>query len=489
MISRICLSVVAVCLLNIGSASAQQELWLHVKDSQERNVRDVQLSERDSTRKSAPTSDTGLTKLDLPASTTPGTIIYLELHSPPNLKIALPLNARVVVPVSSNPEIVRVLQKRERIVLQSREMLTAIASLVIQRSLPDSVEVKIRQVNVTSILRKAALETVAGELELPADEMDQAIRNLSQSADDPFMKAIGKLYIGDYSGAYTDLGQFLLAPTDTPEKRWIKSDANFFFGAALLENGQFNDAAEHFKQAASAEPNNAHIFAAYGISLYKANRFAESLDTWDRLLQLQPTDKLLYLNKGFTLDKMGRGPDSIALFERYLKVEPDGPMAADVYNHLGDSYSKAGRIDKALLSYRASLKFSRMASNTELQQETFVDLRNLYIAKPDLKVAATYSEELLVNARVSQDKKLEVLLLGSLASTYTQQGDTQKALDAYAAAVSKSTESKAFSEVELVPLLKAYGALLQKNRRELEAQKIEARVQLMLGNVSAVSKH
>ena len=123
---------------------------------------------------------------------------------------------------------------------------------------------------------------------------------------------------------------------------------------------------------------------------------------------------------------------------------------------------------------------------------TFADIRNLYNAKPDLKVAVAYHEELLINARDSKDKRLEILLLSSLGSTYAQQGETDKALNAYAAAVSTGTESNALKGVELVPIFKAYAALLHKNHREQEAQSLEARVQLMLGDAAdsaAASKH
>lgn len=468
--------IIAIGLISGGSARAQSELWLRVKDVHNVDVRDVQFSYRGSV--SPPTSDRGETKLDLPPDIKPASIIYLTLHAPANMKIGLPLNARVVVTASANPEEVRVFRKGERLVLGKEQMVTSIAYSVLRASIPQTVEL-IANGSVIIKLRRSALEAVAKDLELPQAEVEQVIRNLANEQE-PFMKAVGAVYDGKYTEAIQQLKGLATSPPYRGQF-WNTSDANILVGQAYLEEGKFSEAAESFKQAVSAEPGNAQVFAAYGLSLFKSQQFTQSLEVWGKLLQMQPENNSLYLNQGLTFEKIGKTLDSIKSFQNFLKRDALGPLSGNVHNYLGDAYFAAGKTDEALMSYRSALKSFRIANDTASQETTFADIRRLYVAKPDLRIAAAYNEELLIDARQANDQRKEAVILSSMAGVYAQQGKNQQALELYANAVKIAEDSKALNDAELILVLKSYGALLQENKRRTDAERIEARVQTMLG--------
>lgn len=493
MLSRIFLLAFAVCLLCDVSVQGQSELWLHVTDGRKQDVRDVQLSERESTNWSAPTSDRGLTKLDLEASVKPGAIIYLELHKPPNMKIALPLESRVVVPNSTGPEVVRVLRRRERIILAVPEMIGAVAHAILQSSLPDSVEIGIDNQGVSVKLRQAGLEAIAADLELSSSDIDQAIRNLPQSSTEPFLKAVGLLYAGDYAAAIEQLNKAKINPPHDPhEQLWATSDSNFLLGQAYLEQGQFLKSLQAFGEAATFESHNPRVLKAYALSLYKGQRFADALGVWGKLLKMMPKNKFIYLNQGFTLDKMERNPDAIRSFEQYLNLETAVVPAGQVYDRVGDLYLKAGNSEMALQSYRSALKFLRQDSDMAWQTDTFSRMKQLYARDPNPRVAVAYNEELLLTTRQANDKKAEFQVLGALAQAYEQQGNSQKALESYTAALKIADETSAvttagnksnklISDTETVQLLRSFSIFLQKTNAPAEAQKMDSRAQRIMG--------
>jgi len=475
---RGCFWVIVICLVGGGSARAQSELWLHVTDTKDVDVRDVQFSYQGSTKLSAPTSDSGRTKLDLPSNVKPASTIYLILHAPPNMRIRYPLNARVVVPASAELTPVQVMRNGDREGLSREHIVTSIAYSLLQASIPESVEILGSGGSLTIKLRHDALEKIAKELELPSEEIEGAIRNLSNQLDDHLMKAVSALYDGKYEEAKAQLRQ--VTPQTGPWQFWDESNTAFLLGQSYLEEGKFTAAAESLKQSAAANADSPQVLAAYGFALFRAQQFNTATEVWDRLLVIQPDNKFIYLNQGLTYDKMGRSQDSIKSFSQFLKLDGLGPISMNVYNYLGDAYTAAGKIDEALTSYRASLKLSRTFQNSEWQANNFADLRELYKARPDGKIAIAYNEELLVNAQQTGDQKREAIILTSIAGIYAQQGKVEKALDMYANALRIADESNALSETEHLLILQGYGALLKENKRTVEAQKIQTQMQQIM---------
>lgn len=469
MVRRTCyLWIITLCLFSADTVRAQSELWLHVTDAKNADVPDVRFSYRGAKQLSPPTSDTGRTKLDLPAGIE--SIIYLTLHAPPNMRIALPLDSRVRVNASPEPEPVKILRRGERIVLGSEQMVTAIAYSVLRASMPESVELIGGAGSVLIKLRRSQLEAFAKDMELPQAEIEEVIAKLIQR-EEPFMRAVGAVYDGKHSEALEQLKRLATSPS-SGGRFWSSSDVNFLAGQAHFGAGKFSDAAESFKQAVSAEPGNAELFEAYGLSLFGSKQFARSLEVWNKLLQLQPENKFLYLNQGLTFENMGQPLDSIKSFQNFLKRDSLGPISGNVYNYLGDAYFVVGKSREALANYRLSLVLQRAANDNAWQKLTFAD-RELYLTQPQLNTA-DYNEELLINVRQSKNKRMEAKIMSSMAAIYAQQGKDNAALDLYANAVKLAEESKSLSDAELLLVLKSYGGLLQKNNRTTDAARVEA---------------
>lgn len=470
--------LIVIGLMASGSARAQSELWLHVTDTEDVDVRDVQFSYRGSTKLSAPTSDNGRTKLDLPADVKPASTIYLTLHTPPNFRIVYPIESRVVVPNSADPAPVRVFRTGNRNGLNHEYIVTSIAYSLLQASLPQSVEILASDGSLIIKLRQDALAAIAKDLELPAEEIEGAIRRLSHELRDPLMRAIAALYDRDYELAKEQLK--LVTPQSGPWQFWDASNTAFLLGQSYLEKGKFTEAAVSLKQAAASNIGSPQIMAAYGFALYGAQQFNAATQVWDSLLQLRPDNKFLYLNQGLTYEKMGKSQDSIKSFQNFLKLDALSPISRNVHNYLGDAYAAAGKTEEALASYRASLKLSRTWQDAAWQTNNFEDLRKLYLAKPDLKVAAVYNEELLIDAQAAHDQRREAVILTSIAMIYARQGNEEKALEMAASAVKIADQSKALNETEHVLVLQAYGELLRENKRTIEAQRIESQVQQIM---------
>ncbi|HYJ13999.1 MAG TPA: tetratricopeptide repeat protein, partial [Candidatus Limnocylindria bacterium] len=78
-------------------------------------------------------------------------------------------------------------------------------------------------------------------------------------------------------------------------------------------------------------------------------------------------------NDGFYIDSLGwvyyqKGdyPRAVEHLERAVELTVDDPT---IIEHLGDAYEKAGRVDRAVLRYRESLKHSKEAEQTKRVRE------------------------------------------------------------------------------------------------------------------------
>ena len=114
------------------------------------------------------------------------------------------------------------------------------------------------------------------------------------------------------------------------------------------------------KKAIEINPKNApalnylgYTWAEMGVQLDEAE------DLIARALKIAPND-------GFYIDSLGWVYYQKGDYVRAVELTVDDPT---IIEHLGDAYEKTGRLDRAVLRYRESLKLSKEAEQTKRVRE------------------------------------------------------------------------------------------------------------------------
>jgi tetratricopeptide (TPR) repeat protein len=181
----------------------------------------------------------------------------------------------------------------------------------------------------------------------------------------------------------------------------LKLDADYIkahnnIALALVELGQLDEAAAHWKKSLELEPQP-EIYSDYGFTMARLGRPQDALAAYEKALELDPNCASAHFNLGvvsiqagkfdeaeshyraalrarpnaetynglgFVLVAQGRFDEAVDQFKKAIEVNPE---YAPAYNNLAETLAKQGKLDDAAFYYDASLKQRPSASvHTEL---------------------------------------------------------------------------------------------------------------------------
>ncbi|MGD8452992.1 MAG: tetratricopeptide repeat protein [Phycisphaerae bacterium] len=128
-------------------------------------------------------------------------------------------------------------------------------------------------------------------------------------------------------------------------------DASTYFAHAhLLERqGEFQQAAEQYREALERSPNMVSARNRLGITLNKLRQHAEATAQFRLAIRLQPTQAYIHNNLGFSLYLEGLYDQAAQSFQRAIELRPDYPRA---HMNYGIVLARLGRYNDALQEFR-----------------------------------------------------------------------------------------------------------------------------------------
>jgi tetratricopeptide (TPR) repeat protein len=167
------------------------------------------------------------------------------------------------------------------------------------------------------------------------------------------------------------------------------SEAHSLLGVAFDRKGMSERAADSYKRAIKAAPEDAQTLNNLGFSLYQNGKYRAAVDRLKRAARLAPTDQRIWnnlalaqcrlgktedcfksfaraggeltgrLNTATLLERMGHNTEAIPYYEAALRLQPKSSVAL---RRLADLYRLVGRSDDAQAKLRA-LEEMRVASS------------------------------------------------------------------------------------------------------------------------------
>ncbi|MBW8884261.1 MAG: glycosyltransferase family protein, partial [Planctomycetia bacterium] len=96
-------------------------------------------------------------------------------------------------------------------------------------------------------------------------------------------------------------------------------------GSALAMLGCFSESIEHYRRAIALMPGRADLYRGLGAALSKVQAYDEAEQTLSEALSLEPNNPVTHTTLGTTLLLAGRIEDAIAQFNRALQLNPSDP--------------------------------------------------------------------------------------------------------------------------------------------------------------------
>jgi tetratricopeptide (TPR) repeat protein len=98
---------------------------------------------------------------------------------------------------------------------------------------------------------------------------------------------------------------------------------------SLYHKGEFEAAADSYRQALSLAPSYADLHNQLGVALHAADRDDEALQAFTRALEINPRYIEARLNRAIALRCLGREKDAQEELERILELDPKNAAARD----------------------------------------------------------------------------------------------------------------------------------------------------------------
>src|SRR5262249_18441701 len=131
--------------------------------------------------------------------------------------------------------------------------------------------------------------------------------------------------------------------------------AHYNLGIVLSEQGEPDQAIEHYRQAVALRPDYAEAHYNLGRLLAQKGRLDDAVTHYEKALKINPADAEALNNLGVTLFGIGRVDDAIAHYQDALKIRPDYTEASC---NLANALLSKGDLDAAIISYSACLALS-----------------------------------------------------------------------------------------------------------------------------------
>ncbi|MCA9668824.1 MAG: HEAT repeat domain-containing protein [Myxococcales bacterium] len=165
-----------------------------------------------------------------------------------------------------------------------------------------------------------------------------------------------------------------------------------------------------------------------------------------RLVKLDPRNIFVRIELAQALARSKSYKEAIAEYEKILKRTSQSSTRADVLKQIGGLYTKLGKTDKAVATYRKAMRLA--ARGHWIRRELTDRIISIYREKDDLKSLIAHYEKTWKNRG-----HFEWQVLGRL---YDETGDEGRALKAYRAALKRNRHA-IDTRVRLIALLERAG--------------------------------
>lgn len=145
----------------------------------------------------------------------------------------------------------------------------------------------------------------------------------------------------------------------------------FYYGVALLESNQLDDAIEAFKQTISRDPSRADAYYNLGNALRLSGRRESAAGVYQQALQVNPRYIEAMVNLGLTLDELGRSQEAVSVYRSAVAIMPPGKhdvLIKTVYN-MGLALQKLGRLEDARKAFQAVLTLNPQHAGAKAARE------------------------------------------------------------------------------------------------------------------------
>jgi len=148
---------------------------------------------------------------------------------------------------------------------------------------------------------------------------------------------------------YRDLFALYTATLQKNPRCWM---AHYNLGIVLSEQGEADQAIDHYRRAVALRPDYAEAHYNLGRLLVEHGQLNDAIAHYERAAAINPTDAEAQNNLGVTLFGIGRADDAIAHYQKALETRPD---YAEASCNLANALVAKDDLDGAIARYRACL--------------------------------------------------------------------------------------------------------------------------------------
>ena len=148
---------------------------------------------------------------------------------------------------------------------------------------------------------------------------------------------------------YHNLFALYTATLEKNPRCWM---AHYNLGIVLSQQGEADQAIEHYRQAVALRPDYAEAHYNLGRLLVERGQVNDAIAHYERAAAINPADAAAQNNLGVTLFGIGRTDDAIAHYQKALEIRPD---YAEASCNLANALIAKGDFNGAIARYRACL--------------------------------------------------------------------------------------------------------------------------------------
>jgi Flp pilus assembly protein TadD len=126
-------------------------------------------------------------------------------------------------------------------------------------------------------------------------------------------------------------------------------------GAALMDLGSTEEAAEAFKKVIYLNPKYADGFSNLGVILKKQGKLEDAAKAFEKAIALKPNYAEAYNNLGVTLEQNGNLNKAINLYKKSIILKPN---YVEAYNNLGNVLKSQGKLKEAIDAYEKAISIN-----------------------------------------------------------------------------------------------------------------------------------
>ncbi len=131
------------------------------------------------------------------------------------------------------------------------------------------------------------------------------------------------------------------------------NEAQFCLATAFMQKGKVDEAIQHFICALRINPNYAETHYGLGSALLSKGRVEEAAAHFQKAVQINPDFPQAHYNLGNILLEKGRVDDAISHYQHALQIHPD---YAQAHVNLGNALLQKGRVDDAIPHFQHALQ-------------------------------------------------------------------------------------------------------------------------------------